>query len=189
LLTQWGLESKRDSSFASLSGGQRQRLFVALAFVNQPEIVFLDEMTTGLDPSARHETWRLIEAIREQGTTVVLVTHFMDEAERLCDRIGVMLGGRFVALDTPSGLARSWGGDTRVSFSCDEPDLDWLQKIDGVDTVQRDGRKVELRGMDHAILHVAAALVGRGILPDDLRVEQPSLEDAFLALTGNGAER
>jgi ABC-2 type transport system ATP-binding protein len=189
LLEQWGLENKSNSSFASLSGGQRQRLFVALAFVNHPEIVFLDEMTTGLDPGARRETWRLIEAIREQGTTVVLVTHFMDEAERLCDRVGVMLGGRLIALDTPSGLARTHGGGTRISFSCSERDLGWLGEIRGVTKMRRDHGEIELSGSDHSLLYVAAALVERGILPDDLHVEQPSLEDAFLELTGNGGEQ
>ncbi len=98
LIERWGLQAKRDATFASLSGGQRQRLFVALALVNRPEVVFLDEMTTGLDPAARRETWGLIEAIRDQGATVVLVTHFMDEAERLCDRLAVVKDGRVLAI-------------------------------------------------------------------------------------------
>lgn len=183
LLEQWSLENKRDSSFASLSGGQRQRLFVALAFVNKPEIVFLDEMTTGLDPSARRETWRLIEAIREQGTTVVLVTHFMDEAETLCDRVGVMRGGRLIDIGAPADLARSHGGGTRVSFSCDEHDFAWLSEIEGIDEIHRRDTAIELRCSNETFLHVAAGLVERGIVPIDLRVEQPSLEDAFLELT------
>jgi ABC-2 type transport system ATP-binding protein len=103
LLTEWDLTEKRNAAFASLSGGQRQRLFIALALVNRPEVVFLDEMTTGLDPAARRATWSLIEAVRDQGTTVVLVSHFMDEAERLCDRLAVINDQRVVALDTRRG--------------------------------------------------------------------------------------
>ncbi len=114
LMEQWGLAEKRNASFASLSGGQRQRLFVALAFVSEPEIVFLDEMTTGLDPAARHVAWELIERIRDRGTTVVLVTHFMDEAERLCDRVAVVDAGRIVALDTPRGLVARYAPTMRV---------------------------------------------------------------------------
>jgi ABC-type multidrug transport system ATPase subunit len=110
-----GLAAKRDSAFASLSGGQRQRLLLAL--VTDPEVVFLDEMTTGLDPAARHTTWELIEAIRERGTTVVLVTHFMDEAERLCDRIAIMDAGRIVAMGTPAALIEANAGEVRVKFS------------------------------------------------------------------------
>lgn len=104
LIDQLGLGEKRDARFASLSGGQKQRLFIALALINQPDLVFLDELTTGLDPLARRDNWALIESIRERGTTVVLSTHFMDEAERLCDRIAIMRQGRIVALDTPANL-------------------------------------------------------------------------------------
>jgi len=107
LMEQWGLVEKRKARFHSLSGGQKQRLFVALALVNDPQVVFLDEMTTGLDPAARRVAWELVEDLRARGTTVVLVTHFMDEAERLCDRVGVMEGGRLVALETPQGLVAS----------------------------------------------------------------------------------
>jgi ABC-2 type transport system ATP-binding protein len=187
LLERWGLEEKSDSSFASLSGGQRQRLFVALAFVNQPELVFLDEMTTGLDPSARRETWRLIEEIRAQGTTVVLVTHFMDEAERLCDRIAVVVDGRIVALDMPAALASAHGGATRVSFDLDG-DCDWLERVEDVDAVRRRGAAVEVSGSGCVLVRVAAALAARDIFPADLKVEQPSLEDAFMTLTGEEAE-
>ncbi len=117
VLEAWGLAAKRDAAFASLSGGQRQRLLVALALVTDPEVVFLDEMTTGLDPAARHVTWGLIEAIRERGTTVVLVTHFMDEAERLCDRVAVMDAGRIVAMGAPSVLVEASSGAVRVKFT------------------------------------------------------------------------
>lgn len=104
LLHDWDLADKRNTTFANLSGGQKQRLFVALALVGRPEVAFLDELTTGLDPQARRSTWDKIEAIRESGVTVVIVTHFMEEAERLCDRVMVLDGGRPVAIDSPSGL-------------------------------------------------------------------------------------
>jgi ABC-2 type transport system ATP-binding protein len=113
LLAHWGLGDKRTARFASLSGGLRHRLFVALALVNDPEVVFLDELTSGLDPQARRGAWRSISRLRERGTTVVLVTHFMEEAERLCDRVLVLDGGRLLALDTPRGLVASLGAEGR----------------------------------------------------------------------------
>jgi ABC-2 type transport system ATP-binding protein len=154
--------------------------------VNRPEVVFLDEMTTGLDPAARRVAWNLVEALRDQGTTVVLVTHFMDEAERLCDRVGVLARGKLVALDTPGALARA-GGATVVRFSTDA-DVDWLSHVARVQRVGRRGQTVEVEGTGPVLALVAAALVDRGIVPDDLRAEQPSLEDAFLRLTGEHAE-
>lgn len=114
LAEDWGLSEKRNTAFADLSGGQRQRLFVALALVNDPEIVFLDEMTTGLDPSARRAAWDLVREVRQRGTTVVLVTHFMDEAEELCDRIAVFKAGRIVAIDSPSALVAGCGPEHRA---------------------------------------------------------------------------
>ena len=131
LLEQWGLGEKRNASFSSLSGGQRQRLFIALALVSDPEVVFLDEMTTGLDPAARRVAWDLIEQIRDRGTTVVLVTHFMDEAERLCDRVAVVDAGRIIALDTPRGLVATHDPLEQVVFSRGRPDLDWLMDVPG----------------------------------------------------------
>jgi ABC-2 type transport system ATP-binding protein len=186
LVERWGLAAKRNATFASLSGGQRQRLFVALALVNRPEVVFLDEMTTGLDPAARRETWGLIEAIRDHGTTVVLVTHFMDEAERLCDRLAVIKAGRLVALDTPRGLVAAQAGGTRVSFtfSGDAEDLSWLERVPHVRRVQRRGSLVEVDGAGPMVAHVGHALVEHGVEPGDLRVHQPTLEDVYLRLTG-----
>jgi len=184
LLEQWGLADKRSAPFASLSGGQQQRLFVALALVHDPEVVFLDEMTTGLDPAARRVAWDLIRAIRERGTTVVLVTHFMDEAERLCDRVGVVVRGRLVALDTPPRLVTRHVPEIRVTFSADTPDLSFLSELACVRTVGRWGRRVEVEGVDPVVALVANALVQRGITPEGLRVDQPTLEDVFLRLTG-----
>ena len=184
LLAQWGLDEKRNAAFASLSGGQRQRLFVALALLNEPELVFLDEMTTGLDPAARRVAWDLIRAIRERGTTVVLVTHFMDEAERLCDRVGVVTEGRIVALDTPQGLVTRHTPEMRLTFSTDAADLSWLSDVGCVRRVERWGRHVEVEGVDPVIALVSAALLEHGVTPEGLRVDQPTLEDVFLHLTG-----
>jgi ABC-2 type transport system ATP-binding protein len=188
LLEQWGLLEKRKASFASLSGGQRQRLFIALALVNNPKVVFLDEMTTGLDPAARRVAWDLIRAIREEGTTVVLVTHFMDEAENLCDRVAVVDRGKIIASDNPQGLITRHAGEVRVIFTAKEADFSWLEKVNGVRKVAANGPRVEVTGSGPVLAMVAAALVARGIIPADLRTEQPTLEDVFLKLTGHAAE-
>jgi len=186
LIEQWGLADKRKAAFSSLSGGQRQRLFVALALVSNPEVVFLDEMTAGLDPAARRVAWDLIRAIRDRGATVVLVTHFMDEAEQLSDRLAVMDRGRIVALDTPQGLIAEHAEGIRVIFSTDHADLSWLEAVSHVGRVTRRGPRVEVEGSGPVLALVAAALVDHGITPSDLRVEQPTLEDVFLSLTGEG---
>ncbi|MCJ7604568.1 MAG: ABC transporter ATP-binding protein, partial [Dehalococcoidales bacterium] len=185
LLDQWGLAEKRKSSFASLSGGQRQRLFIALALVNNPKVVFLDEMTTGLDPAARRVAWNLIQSIRERGTTVVLVTHFMEEAEKLCDRVAVVDKGRIIALDTPHGLIAQHATVVRVIFTTEQTDLAWLKAVKGVRNIVRNGPRVEVEGNGPLLALVASALVEKGIAPPDLRVEQPTLEDVFLKLTGH----
>jgi ABC-2 type transport system ATP-binding protein len=184
LLEEWGLADKRNASFANLSGGQRQRLFVALALVNQPEVVFLDEMTTGLDPAARRTAWELIEQIRKQGTTVVLVTHFMDEAERLCNRIAVIKHGRMVALDEPGRLVARHVEAMLVSFSWEGATSPWLEAVPHVRSVRHDGNQVEVEGEGPVFQYVAAALLQRGIEPGDLRVRRPTLEDVFLQLVG-----
>ena len=121
LLEAWGLAEKREAMFETLSGGQRQRLFVALALLNEPEVVFLDELTTGLDPQARRATWELVRRIRDRGVTVVLVTHFLEEAERLCDRIAVFDAGRIVAVDSPEGLKGRFGSPATPGIEIDEP--------------------------------------------------------------------
>jgi ABC-2 type transport system ATP-binding protein len=189
LMDQWGLADKRTASFASLSGGQRQRLFVALALVNDPEVVFLDELTQGLDPAARRVAWGLIRAIRERGATVVLVTHYMDEAEQLCDRIAVVEGGRVVAADTPQGLIARFGGPIRITFTPDGHDVRFLEDVAHVKTVRRRGERVEAEGTGPVLALVAAELVSRGLVPPDLRVEQATLEDVFLRLTDDQAHR
>lgn len=182
LIEEWGLAEKRNTAFSNLSGGQRQRLFVALALVNDPEVVFLDEMTTGLDPAARRVAWDLIEAIKKRGTTVVLVTHFMDEAERLCDRVAVVDHGKVVALGRPRDLIAAYAGEVHVRFSVEAP-TGWLADVPFVHSVRQVDGSVEVLGEGPVLAHVGAALVSHGRAPADLRVDRMSLEDVFLRLT------
>jgi ABC-2 type transport system ATP-binding protein len=185
LLETWGLAEKRNARFGGLSGGQKQRLFITLALVNDPEVVFLDEITTGLDPQARRNTWEMIEKLREHGKTVVLVTHFMDEAQQLCDRVAIIEGGRLVALDSPQKLIESLMADSRVIFSAvGGENYQWLLGVTGVSQVERQNGSVVVSGQGQILLPVASALAERGVAPSDLRTEQASLEDVFLALTG-----
>lgn len=187
VLEQWGLVEKRNSTFGSLSGGQQQRLFVALAVANEPRLVFLDEMTTGLDPVSRRVTWDLVQRIRELGTTVVLVTHFMDEAEHLCDRIAVIDDKRVVALDTVSGLIERYGGGADVTFSTELADVGFLERLNGVAKVSRSGARVTVAGQGPLLARVAVALDEHGESPLDLAVNRASLEDVFLNITGGEA--
>jgi ABC-2 type transport system ATP-binding protein len=188
LLQDWGLSEKRNAKFGSLSGGQQQRLFVALALANDPTLVFLDEMTTGLDPASRRVAWDLIRRIRERGTTVVLVTHFMEEAESLCDRLIVVDDGVVVAEGTPAGLIDRHGGGVRVKFTLDGEDPAWLSSVPHVKEWERQHDRVEVRGEGPVLAYVASALVDRGIAPIDLRQERASLEDVFLNLTSERSE-
>lgn len=185
LLETWGLAEKRKASFRSLSGGQRQRLFIALALVNDPELVFLDEITTGLDPQARLATWDLVRSIRDSGKTVVLVTHFMDEAQRLCDRVGVVDHGHLVACDAPDQLIQALDAGLRVHFTSSNGfDPACLARLPGVTRIAHAGDEVTIYGKGPLLVHVAAALSELGQVPADLRSEQASLEDVFLCLTG-----
>ena len=184
-LEQWGLAHKRTASYASLSGGQKQRLHIALALVTHPRLVFLDEMTTGLDPNARREVWQLIEQVRADGTTVVLVSHFMDEAQRLCDRVAIMARGRIVAQGTPAQLMREHGGRTSVSFEVSPgtalPDL---AGIKGVEHVRVGDGRIDLQGRGPFLVHLGQALAEHGLDDVELMVEQPGLEEAYLRLVG-----
>ncbi len=185
LLAQWGLGERRKAAFGDLSGGQKQRLFIALALVNRPELVVLDELTTGLDPQARRATWDLVRAIRERGATVILVTHFMDEAEVLCDRVAVIDGGKIAALDTPARLIAERRSTTRVRFTA-PPGFDAaaVQGAPGVERVEREGAEVVVFGSGPLLVHVAARLATLPAPPLDFRAERSTLEDVFLALTG-----
>jgi ABC-2 type transport system ATP-binding protein len=186
LLEAWGLADKRNTLFGKLSGGQKQRLFIVLALVNDPEVVFLDELTSGLDPQARREAWEAIKAIRDQGKTVVLVTHFMDEAEYLCDRIAIIDQGRVIALDTPQGLIQSLDGEQRILF--DAPagfPVELMRSIPQVTKVENNGFSGEVRGRGQGfVAAVVMALENRHIPYKNLRTQQPDLEDVFLSLTG-----
>lgn len=185
LIEQWGLAGKKNAHFADLSGGQRQRLFITLALVNDPELVFLDEMTTGLDPAARRIAWDLIRQVRDSGTTVVLVTQFMEEAERLCDRVAVFEHGKIIALDPPGELIARHVQHITVRFSAPaSQDLTWLRAVPGVETVGHTSASVAVSGRGPLLAEVGAALVNRGIRPLDLRADLPDLEEVFLALTG-----
>jgi ABC-2 type transport system ATP-binding protein len=187
LLREWGLADKQNARFADLSGGQRQRLFVALALVNRPDLVFLDEMTTGLDPAARREAWQLIEAIRERGTTVVLVTHFMDEAERLCDRIAIVQDGRIIAGDTPEHLVAAYPGNTIIRFGGTVDQVSWFERVPYVHDARWQAGRIQLTGDAAAIAYVGRVLADRDAVPPDLRVTQASLEDVYLNLTNRGS--
>jgi ABC-2 type transport system ATP-binding protein len=189
LLDEWGLADRRNTAFGDLSGGQRQRLFVALALISEPRLVVLDEMTTGLDPAARRVAWDLVAAVRDRGTTVILVTHFMDEAQRLCDRLAVLLDGRVVARGTPAELIRSQQRSSVVRFTAPAgTDLAFLAGVAGIEEVAADDRgRVRISGTGPLVARVGHALVERSLEPDDLRVELPTLEDAYLALTGDSS--
>jgi ABC-2 type transport system ATP-binding protein len=184
LIEQWGLTGKEQAAFSDLSGGQQQRLFIALALINNPEVVFLDELTQGLDPAARRVTWGLIRAARDQGKTIILVTHFMDEAETLCDRLAIIDHGRVIALDTPQALVNQHGGPQSITFSTDTEDISWLELLEVVTDVSRNGQQITVTGHGALVPLVSHALVERGIIPPDLRIHQDSLEDTFLRLTG-----
>jgi ABC-2 type transport system ATP-binding protein len=184
LLESLGLAEKRNTRFGKLSGGQKQRLSIALALVGNPEVAILDELTTGLDPHARRETWDLIEGIRERGVTVLLVTHFMEEAERLCDRIAVVDSGRVVAIDTPAGLVSRVQSEQRIRFNVSTPlNERLLTALPEVRHVSVNGSHVVVTGTGNLLNAVIAVLARHEIVVGGLRVEQASLDDAFVALT------
>ncbi|SCL14037.1 ABC-2 type transport system ATP-binding protein [Micromonospora nigra] len=188
LLTDLGLAEQRNTAFHKLSGGQKQRLSVALALVGRPEIAILDELTTGLDPQGRRDTWDLVDSIRDRGVTVVLVTHFMEEAERLCDRLAVIDAGRVVAIDTPAGLLARVGSEHRVHFRALDPlDDEVLTALPEVTSVRRSGDEVTVTGPEEVLQAVLGVLAERKIRYGGLRVDQPTLDDAFVSLTGRGA--
>jgi ABC-2 type transport system ATP-binding protein len=185
LLEDLGLADKRDASFGKLSGGQKQRLSIALALVGNPELAILDELTTGLDPHARRDTWELIEQTRARGVTVVLVTHFMEEAERLADRVALIDSGRLVALDTPGGLVSRIDATQQIRFRPSGPlDDRLLTDLPQVRGVTRTGPWVLVTGHGDLLQAVTAVLARNHIVAAELRVEQASLDDAFVALTG-----
>ncbi|GAA3001710.1 ABC transporter ATP-binding protein [Streptosporangium longisporum] len=185
LLERVGLSAKRDTPYGKLSGGQQQRLSIALALIGRPRVAILDELTTGLDPQARRDTWELIEQVRDSGVTILLVTHFMEEAERLCDRLALFDAGRVVAVDSPSGLIARVDGRQIIRFRLTGPlDDTVLRDLPEVATVSRSGEQVTVTGTGNLLLAIATGLSGAGVTPIDLRVERTTLDDAFLGLTG-----
>jgi len=197
LLARLGLESKRDSWFMNLSGGQKQRLFIALALIHEPDIVFLDELTTGLDPQARRAIWGLVTGIRDRGTTVFLTTHLMEEAERLCHRVAIIEHGRLIEVGTPDDLVQKHCPERTVVFTSDDSNvggrmqaLGPVERADGgeVGAVAEGGAATyTIRGAgDDFVTDVINVIAREGIRVRGFRTEIPTLEDVFLKLTGHG---
>jgi len=175
--------------YGKLSGGQAQRLSIALALIGRPRIAVLDELTTGLDPQARRDTWALIERIREDGVTILLVTHFMEEAERLCDRLAVIDAGKVVPIDSPAGLVSTVDDTQRIRFRPSAPlDHALLTALPEVTDVTRAGSQVVVTGTGNLLHAVTSVLARNQVVAADLRVEQTTLDDAFVALTGRSIE-
>ncbi|MER5730618.1 ABC transporter ATP-binding protein [Streptomyces sp. NPDC002138] len=191
LAERLGLTDRLTTRFGQLSGGQKQRLFIALALIGNPRVVVLDELTAGLDPRARRDTWELIEDIRRGGVTVLLVTHFMEEAHRLCDRIAVIDKGRVAALDTPSGLIRRAAGSTVISFTpaapLDDPARAALAALPQAAAVEERHGRLTIHGTDDTVNAVITLIARHHITAHQLRVSEATLDDAFLDLTEDSA--
>jgi ABC-2 type transport system ATP-binding protein len=185
LLAQLGLAAKRDAWFMTLSGGQKQRLFIALALIHEPEVVFLDELTTGLDPQARRAIWELVTGIRDRGTTVFLTTHLMEEAERLCDRVAIIEHGRIIEVGTPEDLVRKHCPQRGVVFTSDDSGLS--ERLSGLGKIERATATYTIHGEgDDFVTTVINHVAREGIHVRGFRTEIPTLEDVFLKLTGHG---
>ncbi len=185
LLEQFGLAERRRSVFSSLSGGERQRLFLILALLNRPQLVILDELTQGLDPAARRNVWAAVRQLNDEGTTVLLVTHEMDEAEALCGQVVVMRAGHVIDAGAPADLVERHASMAVIRFSRPDPPvqlLDQIRRLDGVREVSRAGGRITVRGHRRIIAYVGATLVQWEPVPADLSVYVPSLEDALLGL-------
>ncbi|MEV0677708.1 ABC transporter ATP-binding protein [Actinosynnema sp. NPDC050436] len=185
LLDLLGIGDRVRAQYRELSGGQKQRVSIALALVGRPRVAVLDELTTGLDPQARRDTWSLVERVRDSGVTVVLVTHFMEEAERLCDRLALIDAGELVAVDSPAGLVARLGGEQTVRFRPTTPlDTGLLDVLPEVTSVERHGPQVVVTGTGNLLHAVTSVLARKQVVAADLRVEQAGLDDAFIRLTG-----
>jgi ABC-2 type transport system ATP-binding protein len=186
LIERLGLSDKRNTWFMTLSGGQKQRLFIALALINNPELVFLDELTTGLDPQARRAIWELVRGIRLRGQTVCLTTHLMEEAERLCDRVAIVDHGRIVDIGAPAELVRRHCPERTVIIATeDSTALERFRSIPQIESVSCEGVQLTIRGRgDDLVTHVIHCLAEHRMRVTDFRTEVPTLEDVFLKLTG-----
>lgn len=186
LIAKLGLENKCKAYLGELSGGQKQRLHIALALLNDPQLVFLDELTTGLDPQARRAMWDLVSSIRWEGKTVFLTTHYMEEAERLCQRVAIIDHGHIIALDSPQNLIRNLNAERRVVFQvAGHFDPDPVERLDGVTRLESVADRVTVFGKgERLVSQIVAALEIQGCTFKDLHTEEPNLEDVFLALTG-----
>ncbi len=186
LLEQLGLAEKRESRFMTLSGGQKQRLFIVLALINDPELVFLDELTTGLDPQSRHAIWELVRSIRARGKTVFLTTHLMEEAERLCDRVAIIEHGRIIDIDTPDRLVRKYCPERSVVLTTENFQAEeCFRSIARVENVARRDTHFTIRGTgDDLVTEVIQCLSDNQIRVTDFRTVLPTLEDVFLRITG-----
>ena len=187
LLERLGLTDKRNAWFMTLSGGQKQRLFIALALIHDPEVVLLDELTTGLDPQARRAIWEMVRGIRDRGKTVLLTTHFMEEAERLCDRVAIIEKGRVVDIGTPAGLVRKYCPEQAVVLVAADPTArERFARIPGVDAVDVQDTRYTIRGRgEELVTNVIQCLSEHRIKVTEFRTESPNLEDVFLRLTGH----
>jgi ABC-2 type transport system ATP-binding protein len=185
LLEQLGLTDKRSAWFMNLSGGQKQRLFIALALINDPEVVFLDELTTGLDPQARLAIWELVRGIRDRGKTVFLTTHLMEEAERLCDRVAILDHGLIIDIDTPENLVLRHCPERTVVVDTNDPAAaERFQTIASVDGLESVSNRHTIRGRGELVTEVIHCLSENQIRVTDFRTILPTLEDVFLKLTG-----
>ena len=186
LLTDLGIKDKANARVDRLSGGERQRVFVALALINRPRLAFLDELTTALDPQSRRNMWDTVEHVRDGGATVVLTTHYMEEAERLCDRVAIIDHGRLVALDTVASLIQQHAGDTTAKLILSaSPSAEFdLTGVPGVTSARTEGRELTIRGAADGLQGVLAALAAHRITVTSMSTTTPGLEDVFLALTG-----
>jgi ABC-2 type transport system ATP-binding protein len=187
LLERLGLSDKRQAWFMTLSGGQKQRLFIALALIHDPDVVLLDELTTGLDPQARRAIWELVREIRARGKTVLLTTHLMEEAERLCDRVAIVERGRVIDIGTPAGLVRRHCPTQTVVLETTDAEAGaHLQTIPGLESVSWQESRCTIRGSGGDLVpHVIQCLAEHRIRVTDFKTELPNLEDVFLTLTGH----
>ncbi len=187
LLEQLGLADKRNAWFMTLSGGQKQRLFIVLALINDPEVVFLDELTTGLDPQSRRAIWELVRGIRDRGKTVFLTTHLMEEAERLCDRVAIIEHGRIIDIDTPERLVNRYCPERTVVLVTDDPGAEELFRAmpQVAEVTSRAGRFTIRGNGEDLVTDVIGCLSENRIRVSDFRTVLPTLEDVFLKVTGH----